>query len=133
MNSTTFFLSKTMYVTLVRISMVHVQQEKFKLHWSQCPLVSWIKIWDDYICGICGSENTNEGYLQPSSLLSFCSSIERHLNASPNNRSIHISNHSRFSGSKQMLDAQLAAIKRSGNNNKCTTQSCHWSGRPPKA
>ena len=48
MNSTTFFLSKTMYVTLVRISMVHVQQEKFKLHWSQCPLVSWIKIWDDF-------------------------------------------------------------------------------------
>ena len=52
-----------------------------------------------------------------SSLLGFRSSIERHLNASPYNRNIHISNDPRFSRSNQMLDAQLVAMKRSGKEN----------------
>ena len=125
MSSTTFFLSKTMYVTLVRISMVCSKKNSnsigVNVRWSVESKFE-TNIFEVYAEARTQIRGT---YSRTSNLLSFCSSIERHLNASPNNRSIHISNHSRFSGSKQMLDAQLAAIKRSGNNNKCTTQNCH--------
>ncbi|KAL9958211.1 hypothetical protein ACROYT_G035192 [Oculina patagonica] len=52
-----------------------------------------------------------------STLLGFRHSVERFLNAPPNNRGLQISTDPRFARSNLMLDAQIKNLKRSGKEN----------------
>ena len=50
-------------------------------------------------------------------LLAFCHSIEKYLNAPPFSRGLQISTDPRFARSNLMLDAQIKNLKRSGKEN----------------
>ena len=52
-----------------------------------------------------------------STLLGFRHSIERFLNAPPFNKGLKIAKDPRFQRSNDMLNAQIAALKRSGKQN----------------